>query len=257
MSGVGESCRSECIEHLDRWRKIRHALGEISIRGRIGEPPSNTRNDSTEVDAVSEANDRIAGNADVEKRNTTAWSNHPRKFLEECRQIDEVSQCEATRCAIDTCRCNGKIENVGLTPRGTRSIGSEHAETEVDRNRLESCATEIDAQVSSSTGEVEDRAARCEPQFLDGETAPSNIETKSHDAVHQVVARCDGVEHRAYRAYLVVTFREALGVPGGLRRWTGSVFVGLRRRRVHPTEVRTRGARVKCRLAVFGHDGAE
>jgi hypothetical protein len=119
MCRVGEPCRSKRVQHLTRRRQIRHALGQVSIRSGVGKPPSDARNDATEVKAVSEANERIARNADVEKCDAAARSNDSREFLEECRQVDEISQREATRCTIDTRRCNRKIQDVGLTTGGT------------------------------------------------------------------------------------------------------------------------------------------
>ena len=143
-----------------------------------------------------------------------------------------------------------------MTARGSRAIGSEHSETEVDRNRSETCSTQVDTQVSGSTCEIENRASRREPEFPDGKSTPPHVEAEGHDAVHQVVSRCNGVEHRANCAHLVVAFRKALRVPGSSGRCSGFV-VGLRRRHVHSTEVTTSESRLMGRLAVFGHDGAE
>ena len=79
-------------------------------------------------------------------------------------------------------------------------------------------SAEVRGQVAGAARQVDhDRARAAVPARADGPAAPPDVHAEGHDAVDQVVAGGDHVEHRLHRAGLVGTGRAAA------RRLAGSV----------------------------------
>ena len=70
------------------------------------------------------------------------------------------------------------------------------------------CATKIDTEIACSTGEIYNGAAGLEGEVAHRATSPSNVETKGHDAVDEVVPGCDRIKHLPNGGHLVVANRK-------------------------------------------------
>ena len=122
----------------------------------------------------------------------------------------------SSRGAVHRTAGQRQAEDVGLHARAAAAVGREHAVAEVEGDGPDAALGEIDAQVARAGGEVDDRGARGKGQEAHGLAAPAHVQPKRHDAVHEVVARGDGVEHLADRLHLVVALGQLLGVPAAL-----------------------------------------
>ena len=72
---------------------------------------------------------------------------------------------------------------------------------------------QVDAQVARAGGEVDDRAVLGKPEHSNGPTPQADVEAEGHDAVDEVVARGDLVEHVLHSSSLFVAVKQALGIP--------------------------------------------
>ncbi len=73
---------------------------------------------------------------------------------------------------------------------------------------------ELAAKISGAGSEINQQRALGQLERIDGPATPSNVEAEGHDAIDQVVARSDGVEHRLDRRALLFPLRE-----GFIERW--------------------------------------
>ncbi len=224
MAGVGETGLSEVSEHDVGLGEVGHTLRQVAIGGAVGEKTSDLRNDLAEVEAVADTDEATLRNSDVEQSDSPTGANDPSELAEKDRKVDEIAQGEPARRAIDRSIGERKSKDIGLRPRRTRTIGGQHAETEVERQGLETGPTEIDAEVTGSARQIDDPTSARQSEFGHRLLAPTNVETERHDAVDHVVARGDGIEHAAYRRDLLVAGRQLSGVPGtilrhGVRLW--------------------------------------
>ncbi len=87
----------------------------------------------------------------------------------------------------------------------------QHAEGEVDADRRQALGGQLPTEVTGATGQVHDRRTDGQAERAHGATPPTNVHPEGHDAIDEVVARRDGIEHRAYRRHLRLALREGVG----------------------------------------------
>ena len=204
----------QCDEPRRLWQ-VGDALGEVAVCGAIGQETSDEGNDLAEVDPVAEANQRVVRHADIEEADSTVRSDDAVEFGEERRKVHEVAKRKAAGHAVDARVGNGQLQDVGLNPRSFTSASMQHPVRQVDRNRRQPCVSKIDAHVARSTRQVEHDAVLWQTECLEGNLPPAHVEPERHDAVDEVVARGNLVEHVLHCSALCVSLQEALGVPRG------------------------------------------
>jgi hypothetical protein len=192
--------------------------GEVRVRCTVGEQPTEPRNDGAEVETVAASHEGVRGFADREQSDAAAWADHPVCLGEERVEVDYVAQREATGCPVDGGVAQRHPRHVGADQGRARRAGCEHPARHVGSDRDVSHAGEVTAEVAGATGEIgHDRAGR-QRQVTHAPPPPTDVEPEGHDAVDEVVAGRDPVEHRRDQAGLVVSGREfaADGVGGGV-----------------------------------------
>ena len=73
--------------------------------------------------------------------------------------------------------------------------------------------SQLDAQIPGATRQVRNEGAWREAKFAHCPFAPSDVESEGHQAIDEVVARGDGVEHLAYGHDLGITLGKLLRIP--------------------------------------------
>ena len=164
-----------------------------------------TGHDLAEVDAVAPAQDRVVGRW----RPRAARRGPPTRTTRASSaknggKLAQVAQREPARGAVDVAVAEGEPQHVGEHTGDAAPIGAQHAVGQVDADRLEACGRELAAQVAGAPGEVEHDRAAGQRELVDGAPPPADVHPERHDAVHEVVARGDGVEHRPHRGGLLL-----------------------------------------------------
>jgi len=202
---VFETSGLEKRDEASRLRKVRNALGKVAIRGAIREESSDERHDLSEVDPISKPNQRIVRHADVEQADATVRFDDSVEFVEERGEVHEIAKCKAAGHAIDTRVRHGKLQDVGLNPRGIASSSVQHSIGKINRDWRKTCFSEVDAHVTRATRQVEDDASFRQSERSEGDLPPTHVEPEGHDAVDEVIARGDLVEHVLHGSTLRVS----------------------------------------------------
>ncbi len=86
---------------------------------------------------------------------------------------------------------------------------------------------EFTAEIARSGRKIDKNCTLWQLETLDRNPAPTNVEAKGHDPIHQVIARCNRVEHCLNRLALGLATGELL-----VERWqtcVGEMRWGVRR----------------------------
>lgn len=90
--------------------------------------------------------------------------------------------------------------------------GAEHANGEVCANDLESCVRRHASEVARSASEIEQARSTRKAQTLERRLSPIGVESKGDEAIDQLIARCNGIEHGPNNSRLLL----ALGKGGSV-----------------------------------------
>ena len=108
---------ADCLkvgQHDFRFGKVRHRLGQILICVAVGDHSPDLGDNLPKVESVTPPQDPVLGFGYVEQADPSARANHPREFVKEGGQLDQVAESESAGGAIgrgsrEGCRCDGPL----------------------------------------------------------------------------------------------------------------------------------------------------
>ncbi len=175
--------------------KIGNRVGEVLIGIRIGKQSPDARDDVSKVDSMPQTHDCVWGRCNLKECNAAAWAHNPRRLNQHCIQIHKIAQSEPAGQTIDAGIGKGKILGIGVHECSTGASRMEHAERKVHTNWFEAMLGQVSTEVAGATCHVKYDRTGSEAKLINTSSSPAHIEAKSHETVHQVIARRDRIEH--------------------------------------------------------------
>ncbi len=136
-------------------RQVGHALGQVAVGGGVGEQAADAGHDLAEVHAVAPADaPRWAGWRRRAGRSGRPGGRRGRARRRTAPSSTRLRSAKPHVTPSSDAVGHGQPEDVGLDPRRAAAVGEQHPEREVDRDRPQPLAGQLDAQVAGARGQV-------------------------------------------------------------------------------------------------------
>ena len=122
--------------------------------------------------------DGVGRRGDVEQRDPPARAHGAAQLVEEHPEVDQVAQGEAAGHPVERGVRERQAEDVRLRPGRAAAVGVQHPEGQVDRQRAQVLAGQLDAQVAGAGGQVGHHGAGRQLQRPDGQPSPADVEAE-------------------------------------------------------------------------------
>ena len=209
--------------------EVGHRAGEVVVCLLVGERPAQSRDGPVEPHVVPGAPEPGRRGVDFEHGEPAAGAEHPGTLRERGREVGEVAECVAAHETVEGAVDKGEATAIGLDERRGRAVGRQHARAQVRPDHAVAAPSCQPGEVPRPAGQVEHERVLGQGERPHGAPPPGLVEPEGHQAVHQVVARCDGVEHGAHACRLLVAggqWRGRRGI-GGRRADVGAPWCGV------------------------------
>src|SRR5208337_4924934 len=198
-----EIAKARVGEHRHQARLV----GQVTHGGRQPgvcvaiDEPAHERHELVKVDAMPGAEDGRGGSVHFEQRDLSAGLQDAETFAKRVFQIREITERKARHDRVEGSSTQGQAEGVGADQGGTRgsafhSRHTQHLAGEIQAHDADANPCEIGTEVPAATGQIERARIPRQRQRLDRVPAPAPVHAERHEAIHEIVAWGNLVEHR-------------------------------------------------------------
>ena len=201
-----------------RGGQVGHRARQVAVGVPVGQGAADHGDDAGEPDVVAGPERAGGRGVDLEQGDASPRPDDPRRLGQGGGQVGEVAQGVPADEPVEGAVGKGQPTAVGLHERHAAAVGRQHAAAQVGPDDAVAPAEGHLGEVAGAAGQIEEERPGGQGEGGDGGPSPELVEPEGHEAVDQVVAGGDGVEHGADSNRLLLAHGKRLGLALDRRR---------------------------------------